>query len=231
MPDLQRTVQDFATAETPSGGVTLVGGGPVPTLALKAALNRAPRVVAADGGADACLAADLLPELVVGDLDSIGEAARHAYTDRIVHVSEQDSTDFAKALHRIEAPFVLAVGFLGARFDHALAAISHLGMRTGPPVLLLSDDDALAMCPTRLRLDLPTGTRVSLWPLAEVRLTSTGLRWPLDGLVLRPDGRVGTSNRATGPVTLTCDGPCLVILPLDALDPLMAGLGIAGTDR
>ncbi|WP_308917037.1 thiamine diphosphokinase [Jannaschia sp. LMIT008] len=209
-------------------GITLVGGGPADTSALKAALSRAPRVVAADGGADACLAHGLRPAAVVGDMDSLSPAARSAFRDVLVPVAEQNSTDFAKALRHADADFVLAVGFLGGRIDHALAVFSHLAERGSgaPAVVLLSAEDCVCLAPRRLALDLAPGCRVSLWPLGRARLRSTGLRWPLDGLMLEPAGRVGTSNRATGPVTLRCDGPCLLIVPLDALDALASGLGI-----
>ena len=218
-------------------GVTLVGGGPVDTPVLSDALRRAPRLMAADGGADACLSHGLTPEAVIGDMDSVSPAARAAFADRLTPVASQDDTDFAKALGRIAAPFVIGVGFLGARIDHALAVFSHMGARGAdavPPVVLLSAHDCAAMVPPALSLDVTEGTRVSLWPLAAARLTSQGLVWPLDGLVLQPSGRVGTSNRADAsapPVRLTCEGPCLILLPPEALDALLAGLGFADTPR
>jgi thiamine pyrophosphokinase len=127
----------------------------------------------------------------------------------------------------LDAPYVLAVGFLGARIDHALAALSHLAQRSGPPVILVSEDDCLTVCPPDIALDLSAGTRVSLWPLGESRLTSKGLHWSLDGLVLSPLGQGGTSNRADGPVRLTCQGACLLILPFRYLDELLTGLAVS----
>ena len=211
----------------PESGVTLVGGGPVSTRVLEDALRRAPRLVASDGGADACRARGLVPEVVAGDLDSLSPEARAALADRLVRDPGQDDTDFAKALRAAgSAPVVLGVGFLGGRLDHALAVLSHLAERppAAPPVVLVSDDDAAALCPPRLALGCAPGDRVSLWPLGPARLRSEGLRWPLDGLTLDPAGRVGTSNAATGPVRLRCDGPCLVILDHARLDALLAGL-------
>lgn len=191
---------------------------------LEKALTRAPRAVAADGGADAALAAGIVPEAVIGDMDSISDAARHAFADRLNHVAEQDSTDFAKALRLSPARFTLAVGFLGARLDHALACLTELA-RNRAPVILLDESDCVCIAPARLHLALAPGTRVSLWPLARASGRSEGLHWPIDGLVLDPLGRVGTSNRATGPVTLALDGgPVALILPSAALDPLMDGL-------
>lgn len=219
------------------GPVALVGGGPTPPEALEACLARAGPVVAADGGAAAVLAAGLTPDAVIGDLDSLSDADRAAIPEGRVHrIAEQDSTDFEKCLTRIEAPLVLAAGFLGGRADHALSALSVLARRVGPPCVLVSARDAACHLPPRLALDLPAGLRVSLFPMAPVTGTSTGLRWPVDGIPFAPAGRVGTSNEALGPVRLAVDGPgMLLILPRRALDALLAGLaaaegGVLGAD-
>lgn len=199
-------------------GVTLVGGGVLGHTDLAEASRLAPIVVAADGGADACVAAGVSPVAVIGDMDSVGSAARAAPGIRFIEITEQDSTDFDKALGRIRAPFVLAVGFTGGRLDHTLAVFSSLAKSMGPPTLVLGARDVIFAAPSRLSLNVPAGTRVSLFPLAEVRGRSEGLAWPIEGLTLSPMGRIGTSNVATGHVTLDFDGPgCLVLLPREQI--------------
>lgn len=203
-----------------------MGGAPASMQVLDAALTYAPRLVAVDGGADTVLAAGRMPESVVGDLDSLSAAAREAFADRLFRVPEQDSTDFAKALGASEAPFTLAVGFTGARSDHFLACLSVMAGRD-EPVILLDQWDAICIAPPRLRLDLAAGTRLSLWPLGPGRGRSAGLHWPLDGIDFAPTGRVGTSNRADGPVTLTLEGgPFVLTVPARVLPRLLAGLEI-----
>lgn len=203
---------------------TLVGGAPVTRATLDRALARASRLVAVDGGADTLLDAKLRPDLVVGDFDSISDAARAAFADRLRHIPEQDSTDFAKALRTSPAPLTIAVGFVGARVDHFLACLSVLAY-TLAPCLLLGEEDCVFIAPRDLALDVPPGTRVSLWPMGPVTGRGTGLRWPVDGISMAPDGRVGTSNEATGPVRLTFDGaPMAVIVPAAALDEALRAL-------
>lgn len=206
-------------------GVTVIGGGEVPACDLAEALAVAPLLVAADGGADRALALGRMPDWVIGDLDSIGEAARRRIPpERIWHVAEQDSTDFSKCLTRIRAAFVLAVGFVGRRMDHTLAALSAMAAPGLPPVIMLAAEDILFLAPSRLDLPLSEGSRVSLYPLGPVRGKSSGLEWPIDGLDFAPAGRVGTSNRALGPVSLELAGPMLVILPREALGLSIAAL-------
>lgn len=198
--------------------MTLVGGGPLPAHDLHLALALAPTLVAADGGVAHCLAAGLSPKAVIGDMDSIPPEAALSLADRLHPVAEQDSTDFDKALSRIEAPLVIAAGFSGGRLDHELAALHSLVVRADRRCLVLGPESLCLHCPPRLALALAPGTVVSLFPLAPVRVASTGLRWPTDAVPFSPTGRIGTSNAALGPMTLEARAPgMLVILPRAAL--------------
>lgn len=195
--------------------ITLVGGGDLGASDLAEALALAPRLVAADGGAAAALAAGHVPEAVIGDFDSLPPEARDRIPpQRLFPVREQDSTDFDKALRSISAPLVLAAGFLGARIDHQLAAFNTLVRLADRPCILIGAGEIVLHVPDRISLPVRGGDVVSLFPMRPVTGRSWGLEWPIDGLELAPDGRVGTSNRANGPVTLEMDGPgLLAILP------------------
>lgn len=206
-------------------GVTVIGGGATTQYDLRTALAVAPMLVAADGGADRALALGQAPDWVIGDLDSITpQAQKLIAARRIHHVAEQDSTDFAKCLSRIAAPFVMAVGFAGYRLDHTLAALTTMASIPRPLVILLSSDDVVFMAPPRLTLPLMPGTRVSLYPMGPARGISAGLEWPIEGIEFAPGGRVGTSNRASGVVTLRIEGKMLLMLPRSTLATVMTAL-------
>ncbi|MFN6952377.1 MAG: thiamine diphosphokinase [Albidovulum sp.] len=206
--------------------VTLVGAGSVARAALNSALQLAPCLVAADGGANVAIRAGHIPHRVIGDLDSVSARARAAVpATRFVHVAEQETTDFEKCLTRIDAPFILGLGFAGPRADHTLAMWNALVRHPGRRCLILTSRDVAFAAPRRMALDLPVGTRVSLFPMAAVCAQATGLRWPVEGINFRPDGRVGTSNRAEGPIAFGFDAPgMLVILPRAALPAAIAAL-------
>lgn len=211
-------------------GVTIIGRGVCTADDLDQAMRLAPLLIAADGGADRALELGRMPRWVIGDLDSLGPSSRRRIAPaHIVAVAEQDSTDFAKCLMRIRAPFVIATGFAGLRLDHTLAALTVMVQDWSFPVIMLAAEDVVFLCPPRITLDLPAGTRVSLYPMGPAQGTATGLEWSLEGIVFTPADRVGTSNRATGRVDLAMQGPMLVMLPRDSLGPVMAGLGLAVT--
>lgn len=209
-----------------SQGVTLVGAGSPRPQDIALSLTLAPVLVAADGGANHCVTAGHIPTAIIGDFDSLDSQRFSASFDtRMIHISEQESTDFEKCLTHIQAPFIIATGFTADRVDHSLAVWSTLAQRIGPPTVVLGEHDLILAAPDRIELDLPADTRVSLYPLATVTGRSTGLEWPIQGLTLSPMGRVGTSNRATGPVTLEFDAPgCLIILPPETLPAVLSAL-------
>ncbi|MEL6533400.1 MAG: thiamine diphosphokinase [Pseudomonadota bacterium] len=201
--------------------VTLLGGGELREGDLEWALNRAPTLVAADGGADVALLHGREPAAVIGDLDSLSPSAREIIkSDNIHHIPEQLSTDFEKAWRSIEAPAILALGFTGGRLDHELATLCALLEPGRSPCFVIGAEDVIFHAPRRLDLSLNLGDRVSLVPLRAVQGRSKGLEWPIDGLDFAPGLRIGTSNRATRErVELQFSGPgMLVVLARGACD-------------
>ncbi|MGF1500484.1 MAG: thiamine diphosphokinase [Paracoccaceae bacterium] len=199
-------------------GVTLIGGGPVRVEDLDEARRLAPRLIAADRGADTALSLGARPDLVVGDMDSISDPTAWRRTGTpFVHLPEQETTDFEKCLYATEAPFYVAVGVSGRRIDHLLAVFHALLRRPEKTAVLLAETEAIALLPAGrvLRLGLAEGARVSLFPLRPVRgLRSQGLAWPIEGLELAPGEQIGTSNRASAPeVAVGVEGAgCLLML-------------------
>ncbi|MEI2685721.1 MAG: thiamine diphosphokinase [Cypionkella sp.] len=209
------------------GGVTLAGGAAFTQGLLKKALALAPVMVAADSGADRLLALGHEPEAVIGDFDSISDQARECLAGRLHEIAEQETTDFDKALRSVAAPFVLGVGFDGARLDHGLAALNGLVRHPDRLCILLGAKDLVCLAPMEIEMRLPVGMRLSLFPMGEVRGESEGLRWPLHGLAFAPDAMIGTSNEVSAArVRLRFSArKMLLIAPLRALRPVLQGFG------
>lgn len=214
-------------------GVTLAGGAVFSARTLARVRQLAPRLVAADGGADRLLALGAAPEAVIGDLDSVSGRAKAALAGRLHLIGEQESTDFDKARGAIAAPFVLGVGFTGGRLDHSLAVLSGMVRVPAPPCVLVSAREVIFAAPAAvvLTLALPVGMRLSLFPMAAVAGESAGLRWPIAGLRFAPGGVnggvIGTSNQVSGPVRLVFANPgMLVIVPVSALAAVLRGLRV-----
>ncbi len=185
----QRALSDLVYSEP----VVLVGAGPAAYQDLEFARTVAGPVIAVDGGYDAVTAWDVTPDAVLGDMDSIrADVPESIPTFRIV---EQDSTDLEKALRLVDAPLCIGVGFLDGRLDHTLAAMHALIASSAANVILIGSEDVVFAAPSEWRATLPIGARVSFFPVRRVpAVSSKGLRWPVDGLLMEGGGQIGVSN-------------------------------------
>ncbi|XDZ65172.1 thiamine diphosphokinase [Alphaproteobacteria bacterium LSUCC0684] len=209
--------------------VVLVGGGDVDAGYLRAWGRQYP-VIAVDSGADEARTLGLEPEAITGDMDSISSPDAFPRS-RILPTPDQDQTDFAKALALVDAPLILCLGFLGRRFDHALAAINTLARARQDRIVLVGPSDAIVFRRGDTALQLAPGSRISIWPMGEQSfLGSEGLEWPLDGLCMSPGGAIGTSNRVArgdGEVRIKANpegGGYLIITPVDAVNRLISAI-------
>jgi thiamine pyrophosphokinase len=168
-------------------------------------------VIAADGGTVHCRRLGIIPDVVIGDFDSLDEpellAAQKDGAQLIRHPARKDFTDLELALrYAVErgAQEILVLGALGNRWDQSLAN------------LLLSAADSLASVnitlldwPQEIRLVRPgrsleiqgnPGDTVSLIPLGiqPLGITTQGLEYPLDNETLEFGGTRGISNVLLG---------------------------------
>lgn len=196
--------------------VTLVGGGALDRAMLEEAQALAPGLVAADGAADRLETWGLMPDAVIGDMDSISDTDTWAARTRVLRLQEQDTTDFEKCLYATDAPLYVAAGFTGRRVDHMLAVFHAMLRRADKHVVLLGEEEAMALLPADrpFVMDLEVGAVVSLYPLRSATGTlSEGLEWPVDGLAMAPGEVIGTSNRAVAPrVRVAFDKPGVLVM-------------------
>lgn len=211
--------------------LVIVGGGTVDADLLRELYASGARLVGADGGADVIAAAGLKPEAIIGDLDSLENPLGWLGRTRMMHITEQETTDFEKALYSTRAPVTVAVGVTGKRLDHTLAALDAASRHAARRHIVFVDEHDLALALTdRFSFTVASGERVSVHPLAPVTFwRSDGLEYPLDAVTLAPGVRTGSSNAAIdGPFTLVPEegvhAPFLLILDRSHLLPLLTVL-------
>lgn len=168
----------FANGERPSAAV------------VADVVHGASLVVAADGGAAAALAAGVTPDVVIGDLDSVGSARDGLPRGAVIRDADPDRTDLQKALDLCLARGVreaVVVGAGGGRADHALANLSLLFMYRGRLAVSFVDEQFVVSAVDRASTCAgPPGTVVSLVAIGECRgVTTNGLRWDLREATLR----------------------------------------------
>ena len=206
------------------GPLLIVGGGEVEPDMLAALAARVVGLVGADRGGDIIMAAGLVPDAVIGDMDSVADRTGFPERTRIIALAEQQTTDFEKCLYCTSAPVTLALGMTGGRFDHTLAALHAVARHAGDRRIVLVDGHDLAMGVTgSIRLAVGEGARVSIYPLGRTRFAgSEGLLYPLTELEMAQGEAIGTSNRAVAD-TIAIEAepgwdPWLLILDRGLLD-------------
>jgi len=194
--------------------VVVAGGGPLSPRAIDAVRDGA-FIVAADSGLDHAVAVGLLPDVLVGDLDSISAAGRMWAYEHAAEIEEhepdKDLTDtelaIARALQVTEvSDLVLLSGSMtpDERLDHLLGIILALGH----PSLAALDTVQAVIDTTELRvlhpgcsttLDVELGQPFSLLALhgACTGVNVSEARWPLENATLTASEARGLSNAAS----------------------------------
>ena len=166
-------------------------------------------MICADGGARHLEAAGLVPDVIVGDMDSLDPAALRDYEakgSRILrHAPRKDETDTELALReafRMGPAEVWIWGALGYRVDHLLANISLLaqGKPAGTEVKLIDEWCEVFLIDRRRVIAGEAGQTVSLFPFAgpAAGVTLTGFEFPLKKATMEIDHPYGVSNRLLG---------------------------------
>ena len=163
-------------------------------------------VIAADGGLRALEGLGIKPDLLIGDLDSLGD---HPLPDGVPlekHPVEKDDTDTGIALAQGYAmgyrEFVLC-GCAGGRIDHLIANFQSMCRysKMGASVRLIAPEyDAYALSNGSMILPhRPAGTTVSIFCHGDRAegVSIRGLYYPLDGYTLTSDHPLGVSNQHT----------------------------------
>ncbi len=156
--------------------------------------------VAADGAALRLLALGITPDLVVGDLDSIGDDHGIA-PERLIRIEDQDANDFEKCLRHClsrDLTRIMVFGLHGGELEHTLNNWS-VFMRFAQRADLCLYDAGRFGIPVFKELILPArrDEMISFIPQPAAVITSSGVEWPLTNEVLSLGVREGARNRAT----------------------------------
>lgn len=164
-------------------------------------------VIAADAGYQTCLQAGIVPDLLLGDFDSMEAPADFSRVHRLP--VEKDDTDTLAALRTgLEAgcgEFHIYGGTGGKRLDHTLANLQSLLFlrRRGARGWLYGDDFVWTVIENEA-LEVPGTVGWGLFSAfclgdrAE-GVDETGFQYPLEEAVLTPDFPIGVSNHITAP--------------------------------
>ena len=189
----------------------IVGNRPLSKNIIELSKNKL--IVAADGGADRLLEYEILPDKVIGDLDSISDKTATKLEDWLILNKDIQKTDLEKAVeYAIErgSKKIQIVGWSGGRIDHTIAA---LGLVFDSRIELI-DDRFTVKCISNLEIiEDEKGTLFSLIAVPEARVSIKGARWELEHEKLKMGGR-GIHNEIgeSGKVEFQCHSGYILLI-------------------
>ena len=152
-------------------------------------LKAADLLICCDGAADKLIAKGMSPHVIIGDMDSLSTEVSELYASLMIQSDDQESNDLTKAVHYcIEEgyPSVTILGATGLREDHTLGNIS-LMMEYCPriEVQIISDFGVFFLVQNGEQVPTFVGEKISFFSIDNrVRVSSTGLKYPLNDLQL-----------------------------------------------
>jgi thiamine pyrophosphokinase len=172
-------------------------------------------LIGVDGGVRHLRKLGTIPNLVIGDFDSISSYEINWITENAEETrrfpAEKDQTDFELALDRameIGCKEIRVYGALGGRMDHTLANISLLSnpRYSDIHICLINGTESLFFIQKQTTISGKKGDIVSLLPWGEsvTGVTTSGLKYPLEEEILFSFGSRGLSNiLESGNATIT----------------------------
>ncbi len=193
--------------------VILTGGTVADAQWLAGMLAQADRLICVDSGAEHAAALGFVPQVIVGDMDSIDRSVladfRRQGVDIKEYPTEKNDTDTALGLAAAlaDAPNeVVILGATGTRFDHTLANVHLLRVALEHQVLarIINEHNEISLVAPQqpgVVEGLP-GDVFSLLPLTErvIGVCVQGARWPLQDAVFTIGNPYGVSNRLAGAI-------------------------------
>lgn len=210
-----------------ASSAVIIGGGIFPRTAYPLYLiSSAGIVICCDGAVKTYLKhfPDRLPDMVIGDMDSVPTRFLASYQGQWLKVPDQDTNDQTKAFNWLleNHPEVRELHFIGAtgrRADHTIANLSLLmdyaGRVSAPSIDAVSDSDIAFPMLDSGNFSCGEGRPVSIFsPDPALRIKSTGLEWPTDGVCFDNWWKASLNRACSDTVTLEFSHPSRALIIL-----------------
>ena len=178
-------------------GLAITGGEGPERQALKKIAALADLIAAADSGLASCEEAEIAPDWIVGDMDSLDDIRRldkYPPEKVIRYPAGKDFSDTELALSLLwekGCGELWVSGGGGGRTDHLLAIRSLFERQKTPDRWFTACEEIFAVKDGQtLRVDAAEGSVVSVFPLGSPpwQAESSGLKWPVNGVAWENGG-------------------------------------------
>lgn len=173
---------------------------------LKSIVKESDFIVCADGGMDHLMKINRLPDLLLGDLDSISNDALDYVNENNIKIQKyssiKDSTDTELAIeYLIEKGIrdITLIGVTGTRQDHTIANILLLSRLHDKDIKgkIVDDNNIIYLIDDYLELEYQKETYISILPITEdgIEVSLTGFYYNLNDQIIEFGSTIGISNK------------------------------------
>jgi thiamine pyrophosphokinase len=159
-------------------------------------------IFAADGAAVNLLRNGIIPDYVIGDLDSFNPNLFDFPLERLIANKNQDINDFEKCLNfALDSGLndILILGVHGGDFEHSLNNWSIISRYSKKMNLVAYENERYAFC-CKESFVLPTEVNelISMMPLKKSKINTNGLKWNLQNEIIELGVKESLHNIAIG---------------------------------
>lgn len=197
----------------------IIGSGECSLDFLKENITDEDYIICADGGYDYAMAVGIVPDLVIGDFDSVKHIPIH--NNLIKLPVEKDITDCEAAFiegEKLGYSSFAVFGGTGGRFEHTFANISIMAnaVKQGYDFTVLDEKHTFrCLYNSKIQIQYKENTQISVFAFGSdaYGVTEKGFHYPLSDATLNPLTPLGISNDIVddfGEITVA-DGLLLII--------------------
>lgn len=162
-------------------------------------------VICADGGLEKVKKLGLIPNLILGDFDSVDPKVLEEYKnlniETVTYPSEKDYTDMELAIsHAVKIGFkdIILIGASGTRLDHTMANLMLIERyhKKGINIKILDNNNSIQSVTNTLIIPFKKSHYVSVIPISEniEGLTLEGFKYPLSNVNVERGSTLCISN-------------------------------------
>lgn len=194
----------------------IIADGDFPSHPIPCALLRKAKFVACcDGAVNEYVSRGGVPNLIVGDGDSVSEENREKFADIIVKIDDQETNDLTKTINQLKRRGFISIAILGAtgkREDHTLGNISLLleYKSMGIDVRMVTDYGTFIPAEDTCVFSSFYRQQISIFNFGAAGMKADGLQYPISDFT---SWWQGTLNQAEGDMlTIQAKGKYIVFL-------------------
>jgi thiamine pyrophosphokinase len=187
--------------------IVIIGNGVIKELnQLKKYINKKDFIICADGGLVYAESLSVIPDIIIGDMDSIKNINPKNYknSEIIKYPKDKDKTDaelsILKAIE-LKPQKITLLGFTGNRIDHFLSVLSltNIIAKEGIKSLLVDEANEIYTIYNEITLKKDDKKYLSIIPVNEIAgiLYIKGTKYEISNMTIKRESSFGISNEIT----------------------------------